>query len=160
MVTHNHLWVHTFWRKVVTFNPVNSQTGKRHFSCVSMATNKDLHRMFFAMNCLKKFSLFFRPADLFVFASEQKLEFFIYIIFCPVLPKPRPLPNAQWWVWGLLLLFLLFFINCFRACFLTYLVMVAVGFKQLCICHTWCWTWRLNLRNKETLTHTKKDTDR
>ena len=28
---------------VVTLNPFNNQTGKRHFSCVSMATNQNLH---------------------------------------------------------------------------------------------------------------------
>ena len=29
-----------FWLEVVTLNPVNNQTGKRHFICVSMATNQ------------------------------------------------------------------------------------------------------------------------
>ena len=45
-VTHHctlHVCTH-FWHEVVYLNPVNNQTGKRHFSCVSMATNGDLHR--------------------------------------------------------------------------------------------------------------------
>ena len=39
-----HIHVH-FWLKVVTLNPVNNQPGERHFICVSMATNQDIHRM-------------------------------------------------------------------------------------------------------------------
>ena len=35
-----HIWK-DFWLEVVTLNPVDNQTGKRHFICVSMATNQD-----------------------------------------------------------------------------------------------------------------------
>ena len=77
---------------VVTFNPntINNQTGKRHFSCVSMATNGDFHmtlvQMLIAMIKKKKkkklFALIFLGLltnFFFFFASEQKREFFIYV---------------------------------------------------------------------------------
>ena len=156
MVTHNYLstkWtlhkhVH-FWHWVVTLNPVNNQTSAIlvvfPWQPIEICTGRR-QQLFIAMDCLKFFFLLFfsRPADQLFFALEQKLlffvSFFIFFIFWP---------NAQFYqsqdlcqmptneVRRTLLLLLLFFLSTIfvHVFFLTYVVIVAVGFKQLYICH-------------------------
>ena len=81
-------WVYIrvhFWLEVVTLNPVNNQTGKRHFICVSMATNQDFHRtLVTVVHChlLLIYLLFcylYSCWPLF-FASEKKLDFFFFLL--------------------------------------------------------------------------------
>ena len=104
-----HIHVH-FWLEVVTLNPVKNQTGKRHFICVSMATNQDFHRtlvtcQFIAINCFF-FSLFIPADHVFFFASEKKPKYFVYIIiffFClmPSFTKAKTFAKCPS-VWDLL----------------------------------------------------------
>ena len=131
-----------FWRKLVTLNPVSNQTGKRHFSCVSMATNRDLHMMlvtaFHCYGLLKTICFFFQVGWLtFVRFWAETVFFFFLFFLMPSFTKAKTFAKCPLMRLGelLLLFFLLFSVNYFRACFSTYFVMVAVGFKPFCVCH-------------------------
>ena len=135
-----HIRVH-FWLKVVTLNPVNNQTGKRHFICVSMATNQDFHRTLVTVaNChLPLFNFFialYIPAD-HIFCLWEEIGIFIYFFSClmPSFTKAKTFAKCPSVDKICCFLFIYFFLWTFRVKKLfTYFVMVAVGFKQLCIC--------------------------
>ena len=85
-----HIHVHTL-AQGCHLEPSQQLKGVRHFVCVSIATNQDLHRTWAkVVNCNELlfksvnsfFSLFFLPV-FFLFASEQKSFFFM--------------PNAQFY---------------------------------------------------------------
>ena len=99
---------------MVTLNPVNNQTGKRHFSCVSMATNLDLHRTSATpVHCelLEIFSSFSGLLTSFFSLLSRNLNFSSIYIFClmPSFTKAKTFAKCPLMsFWELLLLFLLF----------------------------------------------------
>ena len=133
-----HIHVHTL-AQGCHLEPSQQLKGMRHFVCVSMATNQDLHRTWAkVVNCNELlfksvnsfFSLFFLPV-FFLFASEQKSFFFM--------------PNAQFYqsqdlcqmptsLQDLLHFIFVLFFNYSCIHLFTYFVSAAVGFEQLRIC--------------------------
>ena len=135
-VTWVYIRVH-FWLEVVTLNPVNNQTGKRHFICVSMATNQDFHRtlvtVVYCHLLLYLLFLLFISCWPHFFCIWEKTGFFFLLM--PSFTKAKTFAKCPSVYKDLLLFIFAFPMN--NSCehfFFTYFVMVAVGFQLLCIC--------------------------
>ena len=109
--------MYTLSRKVA-LNPVNSLTGMRHFVCVSMATNQDLHRTWVkVVNCNELlfktvnsiFSLFFFLNFFLLPLSRNGIFFFLCLT--PSFTKAKTFAKCPRVYQIYCILFLLFFLT-------------------------------------------------